>query len=136
MSTSSALSSKQVRAIAALTTCRTLADAAKQARCGESTLRRWLAKDAHFQAAWREARAHLVDEAISQATRSAQAAALMLHRLMADSLSDAVRLGAAKVLLELSLGWLERGELEGKMQALLQQMEALRHVGPNPTLKP
>jgi hypothetical protein len=124
MSDSSALSSTQVRAIAALTTCRTITAAATQARCGESTLRRWLAQDAAFQAAWREARARLVDEAISQATRSAQAAALVLHNLMMDAPSDAVRLGAAKALLELSLGWLERGVLEERIATLERMVSA------------
>src|SRR5438132_4192901 len=122
-----ALSSKQVRAIAALTTCRTLAQAAKQAQCGESTLRRWLTKDVVFQQAWREARTQLLDQAVAQALRSAEAAALMLHRLMVDSLSDSVRVVAARALLDIAMRTIERGEVEAKMQFLLHQMEALRH---------
>ena len=88
MSGNTPLSSTQARAIAALMTCRTVVDAAKQAKCGESTLRRWLAKDHHFQAAWRDTRVQMVDEAIAQATRSAQAASLTLHHLMYNSVSD------------------------------------------------
>jgi len=104
--------------------------AAKQAQCHESTLRRWLAQDAAFQSAWHAARKQLLDQAVAQALRSAEAAALMLHQLMFDSLSDSVRVVAAKALLDISMRTIERHELEGKMQDLLQQMEALRHAHP------
>src|SRR5947209_2440377 len=116
MSTSHALSCKQTRAIAALTTCRTLAQAAKQAQWRESTLQRWLTKDANFQQGWREARTQLLDQAVAQALRSAEAAALMLHRLMVDSLSDSVRVVAARALLDIAMRTIERGEVEAKMQ--------------------
>jgi hypothetical protein len=130
MSDSRALSPKQVRAITALVTCRTLDAAAKAAQCNPSTLRRWLAKDAHFQAAWRAARKQLLDQAVAQALRSAEAAAITLHRLMLDSLSDSVRVVAAKALLDISMRTIERGELEGKMQDLMEQMEVLRREHP------
>src|SRR5713101_7365721 len=108
----SALSAKQVRAIAALMTCRTLDEAAKTAQCDPSTLSRWLAKDATFQQAWQAARKQLLDQAVAQALRSAEAAAITLHRLMLDSLSDSVRVVAAKALLDISMRTIERGELE------------------------
>jgi hypothetical protein len=85
-----------------------------------------LTKDPAFQQAWRAAQQQLLDAAVSQALRSAEAAALMLHRLMLDSLSDAVRVTAARALLDISMRTIERGELEGKMQDLQQQMEDLR----------
>jgi hypothetical protein len=128
MSDSPGLSAKQARAIAALTTCRTLDAAAKAAQCNPSTLRRWLAKDPAFQAAWREARTAMVEQAVAQAQRSAEAGALVLHTVMLRSTSDFARIAAAKALLDISVHWLERGELEAKMQDLLAQMEALRHA--------
>ena len=129
----SALSAKQVRAIAALMTCRTLDAAAKAAQCDPSTLSRWLAKDALFQQAWQAARKQLLDQAVAQALRSAEEAALQLHRLMMDSLSDSVRVVAARALLDISMRTIERDEIEGKMQQLSEQMEALRHEHPLPT---
>jgi hypothetical protein len=122
------LSPKQIRAIAALVTCRTLGAAARQARCGESTLRRWLATDARFQAAWRQARAQLLEEAVAHAARSAEAAALTLHEVMLRSASDSVRVQAARAILEIVVRAHERGEIEGRLAGILAGMEELRHA--------
>src|SRR2546421_5978878 len=118
MSTSHALSPKQTRAISALMTCRTLGEAAKAAGCGESSLRRWLAKDAHFQQAWREARAALVEEAVAHAQRSATAAVLVLHDRMLHAESDAGRIAAARSIVDISLKAVEREQLEQRIAAL------------------
>ena len=128
MSASPDISPKQARTISALVTCRTLGEAAKRAGCGESTLRRWLAKDTDFKEAWRQARARLLDDAMSQALRSAEAAALVLHEIMMASESDFARMTAAKALLDISLRTVERREIEGRMETILRSLEELRRA--------
>src|SRR5262249_39127509 len=103
MSTTGDLSPKQARAIAALMTCRTIGEAARLARVGESTLQRWLTKDPAFRQAWRAAQAELVDKAVAQAIRSAEAGAMVLHQVMMQSTSDFARIAAARTLIEVSV---------------------------------
>lgn len=123
MSASPHLSPKQVRAISALLTCRTVKEAAAQAGCGESTLRRWLSKDVDFQAAWREARGALVEEAVAHAMRSATAAALVLHQVMMQSSVDFARIAAARCLLDLSVRTIERDTVLAKMAHIERLLE-------------
>lgn len=61
------LSTKQVRAIAALLECRTVKEAAEKAQVGERTLYRWL-KEERFRATLDEA----AGEALAQAARRMQ----------------------------------------------------------------
>jgi hypothetical protein len=58
----------QAKALVALLSCNTIADAAKKARLGEATLYRYL-NDPSFKAAYRRARAEVVEHAITQLQR-------------------------------------------------------------------
>lgn len=59
-------SHKQVKAIAALMEHNTIADAAKAAGIGESTIRRWMTTSPAFRAALRDAETRLIDEAFGR----------------------------------------------------------------------
>jgi len=136
MSHPTALSPRQTRALAALTSCRTLQEAAKQAHVGFSSLKRWLAKDVLFRQAWRDIQSDMVGEACAHAMRSATAAAIVLHHIMMNSASDGAKIAAAKALLEVSIRTIERSQVEGRLESIVSSMEALReqariHVGQN-----
>jgi len=126
MTASAKLTATQVRALAAMTKTRTLVEAAKQAGCSEGTLRRWLRSDPRFQAAWREARAALVDDAIGQAQRAATLAVVTLHHLMTTAQSDSAKVAAAKILVEIAVKAVERDQFEERLRALTQTVEDLR----------
>src|SRR5437870_1661431 len=62
----SKLPGQMERAIAALLTCRTHQEAARQAGIGERTLQRWLAEEPQFIAVLRAARRRLVETTIGR----------------------------------------------------------------------
>src|SRR5215831_3124398 len=97
------LSRKQELAIAALLTCSAITDAAKQCSIGEVTLHRWL-KDATFQAAYREARRAVVQQAIVQIQQATGEAVATLRCVMRDAEAPAsARVSAAKAILETAI---------------------------------
>ena len=69
----------QERALAAMLEARSIAAAARRAEVGESTLRRWLREDEHFQTALRQMR----EEALSHASlRLQEGASRAVERLL------------------------------------------------------
>ena len=73
------LTSSQVRAIAALLGARSIAEAARQARVGESSIRRWLREDERFQTKLRQLR----EEALSHASiRLRQGASATVEKML------------------------------------------------------
>jgi hypothetical protein len=117
------LSRKQELAIAALLTCSAITDAAKQCSIGEVTLHRWL-KDATFQAAYREARRAVVQQAITQVQRATGEAVETLRNVMQDRESPAsARVSAAKAILETAVKGIEIEDLEARIAALEAQGE-------------
>jgi hypothetical protein len=117
------LSRKQELAIAALLTCSAITDAAKQCGIGEVTLHRWL-KDATFQAAYREARRAVVQQAITQVQRATGEAVETLRNVMQDRESPAsAKVSAAKTILETAVKGIEIEDLEARIAALEAQGE-------------
>ena len=116
------LSRKQDHAIAHLLTAPTIAEAARQTGIGEQTLLRWL-KDAHFQAAYRDVRRQVVQQAIAQVQRATSAAVDTLPEIMANSAAPAsARVSAAKTVLETAVKAVELEDLAHRIAALEQRM--------------
>jgi phage terminase small subunit len=97
------LSRKQEQVITALVTCPSITEAAAQCGLAEVTLRRWL-KQGPFQAAYREARRAVVQQAITQVQQATGEAVETLRSVMQDSEAPAsARVSAAKAVLETAI---------------------------------
>jgi hypothetical protein len=84
------------RAVLALLSRPTLQNAADEAGVSERTLRRWLRDDAEFQAAYTEARAAAVDDALRQLQRGASVAArALIRRAKGDDAGHSIKAATA-----------------------------------------
>ena len=90
------------QAVLALLTERTIADAARRCGVGERTLRRWLS-DNSFKAECDTARAALFESAMSRIQTLAGKAIDTLEELLCARKHPAVRLGAARTVVEVGL---------------------------------
>jgi hypothetical protein len=112
------LSHNQLRAIAALLTCRTRNEAAEQAGISPRTLRAYF-EDAEFSEAYRKAFAGLLEDADRQAKRMLSPALDALEDIMKDAeISPAARVSAARAALEYGLRFHEIIELDLRLEAL------------------
>ena len=98
----------------------TVEGAARQAKVSDRTIYRRL-KDPAFRARVSEARAEMVTRASGMLTAAAGESVRTLLALQKESVTPAVRLGAARAVLELGLKIRELVELEGRIAALEQQ---------------
>jgi hypothetical protein len=113
------LSRKQEQGISALILQPTLADAAIAIGVDERTLRRWLREHTSFQAAYREARREVVQQAIVQVQRATSEAVETLRTVMQDVAAPAsARVSAAKTVLETAVRAVELEDLEVRIAAL------------------
>lgn len=111
------LSSRQNAAIAALLTERTHAEAATKAKVAEQTLRRWLATDAKFLAAYRDARRSIMDTVVGRLQNAATKAVETLERnLSCGRPGDEIR--AALGVLDHATNALEVGDLLERVEEL------------------
>jgi DNA-binding transcriptional MerR regulator len=84
------------RALLALMSCGTVEEAAEEAGCSERTLRAWLKEDADFRAAYAEARAAAVDDALRQLQRGAAVAArALIRRAKGDDAGHSIKAATA-----------------------------------------
>ena len=111
------------RLLAALAGGATVADAAGQASVSERTAWRRL-NDAAFRARVDEARRQTVQAAIDALSATGTAAALTLRQLLLKEYPPAVRLGAARSILELTMRLREAHELEQRLAALEARLAA------------
>src|SRR4029453_7077817 len=103
MQSAGKLTRKQEALISALLTAPSLAAAAQQAGLSEVTAWRWL-KDATFQAAYREARRAVVQQAIVQVQHATGTAVQTLVAVMQDNESpSSARVSAARSILEMAI---------------------------------
>jgi transposase-like protein len=86
----------QDRAITALLQCRSVAAAARQAKVGQSTLRRWLREDQDFQTALRCLREQALTHAAMRLQESASVAVDTLYGLLASK--DRIEPGRASLI--------------------------------------
>lgn len=103
------LAGRKARALAALLDTPTVVAAARSCGVGERTLRRWLAEDTQFSAAFRAARRELVDQITARLAVAAGKALDVLVEVMEDAASPpAVRVASAGKVLDLSVRVSER----------------------------
>lgn len=98
----------------------TVEAAARQAGTSDRTVYRRL-KDPKFRAQVREARAEMVKRASGMLTAAAGESVRTLLSLQKESVTPAVRLGAARAVLELGIKVREMVELEARIAALEAQ---------------
>jgi hypothetical protein len=112
-------SRKREAAIEALLTTGTLADAAHKAKIGERTLRAWL-REPSFCAAYRHARAQILEQAVAVMQGVSVSAVMCLVRNLHCGRPGA-EIAAANSLLEKSLQAVEQFDMLGRLEALEQQ---------------
>ncbi len=117
---------KHQKAITALLSCRTIAEAAKQAGVSERSLYNWLGEEA-FQGEYRRARWQAAGQAIAKLQSIASEAAAALQDVYSDRENPAsARVSAARTVLELTVKATELENLEMRIAALEQQKEGLK----------
>lgn len=109
------------RAIVALLSERSLGAAARKACVGERTIRRWIAEDTEFQTELATARRASFQAGVERVQTLMGQAVGVLEDLLAEKKHPAVRLGAARMVIELALN---RNDVE----ALLTRIEELERV--------
>jgi hypothetical protein len=115
------LTRKQEALISALLTTPTLAAAAQTVGIGEVTAWRWL-KEPTVQAAYRDARRAVVQQAITQVQQATGEAVETLRAVMQDPEAPAsARVSAARVVIETAVKAVELEDLEARITALEQQ---------------
>ena len=119
------LTPKQKKAVAALLTSRTQAEAAKTAQVGERTLKRWLAEDERFKAAYQHALRDLIAKASAKLSKGTDEAIDALLDVAACGESESARVSAAKAVLDQALRFSEFADV---LQALTALEEANRDV--------
>jgi hypothetical protein len=110
------LSSKQHKAIAVLMASTTIATAAKAAGVEDRTIYRWLDEPA-FDAAYRAARREAVKIATARLQQVGGAAVVVLCQLMANG-TQAIKLSAAKTVLDLAIKAIELEDIAARLAAL------------------
>jgi DNA-binding MurR/RpiR family transcriptional regulator len=112
------LTHKQDQAIIALLSQSSIPDAAQACGLSPVTLHRWL-KDTGFQAAYREARRHVVQQAITQVQQATGEAVETLRAVMQDPEAPAsAKVSAAKTILETAVKAVELEDVEQRLAAL------------------
>lgn len=113
------LNPRQVKALAALLSGKTITDAAQLAEVNESTVRRWLREDEAFNRALADGRREALAAAMNVTTAVARTAAAVVLEVMTDRRSPpGVRLRAACAVLEMLMKWAEMQDFEARLRAL------------------
>lgn len=116
------LSKKKELAIAAILTCPTLKDAAKQIGISEPTLFRWLQRS-DFQESLKQAKKQAVQQATSSLSQICHEAVHNLRKVMNDNTAPASsRVAAAKTVLDSGLRGIELEDLDARLANLEQQL--------------
>lgn len=109
---------RQAAAIPALMGCKTIKDAAEIAGCHQETLYRWM-KTPEFEAAYREARHVVMDEAFNVLQKNCTEAADTIIEIMRDQTAlQSTRLQAAQVVLDMATRSRGIVELEDRVAEL------------------
>lgn len=116
------LTSKQLKAILALLTERTMQDAAKKSGVSETTLWRWM-QEPEFQSAYRQARRSVVEKAIGELQAACSEAVKTLHRNLSCGVAS-TEVTAAKIILEQATKGVELIDLQERLESLEQLLEA------------
>lgn len=110
---------RKEKALSALLTSRTRAEAAKAAGIGESTLRGYLREDPEFQARYKEAFGELVQDATRQAQQAIAPALDALREIVENPREQSqARIQAARSTLEYALRLTGQLDIIDRIQAL------------------
>jgi hypothetical protein len=113
------LNARQLKALGALLSGKTVPDAAQAAEVNETTVRRWLREDDAFNAALSEGRREALSAAMNVTTAVARTAAGVILEVMSDKRAPAgIRLRAACAILEMLLKWAELQDFEMRLKRL------------------
>lgn len=125
---------KRERAVIALLSAKSIADAAKRSRIPRRTLERWLAEDEPFQAMYARARREMMRQATAALARSAGSAVAVLTRLMRSKSTPAsVRARAARGVLEVALRAVEIEDVIARLDRIEARVSP---IAPAPALPP
>lgn len=119
--------SKQEAFLAALLTAPTLAEAAKAAKIGESTARRWLTLPT-VQSAWLDMRRQVVDQALLTVQNATAEAVATLRGCLADDMPPGVRVRAATAILDTAIRTVEISDLAARIEQIEQALEEQRET--------
>ena len=121
---------KQQKAIAALIRSPTVEAAAEAAAVGYSTLRRWLKEDMDFQQEYQAALAGLMADAAAEAKKNLSPALGTLRGITEDvNQPGAVRVSAARSLLEFGLKLTEREDVLSRISELEDMLDGMESDG-------
>ena len=116
------LQPKQSKALAALLSQPTMREAAKDCGISETTLWRWLNDDA-FQAAYRQARRQVVEQAMSELQAACSDAVATLRKNLNCGAAN-VEVSAAKTILDQAVKAIELTDMEERLEQLEQLFQA------------
>ena len=117
---------KMETAIAALLARPSIEDAARVARVGEKTLRRWL-REPEFKAKYLQARREGVHQAVARMQQATGPAGNVILKLMTDpSVPPAVRLRAAENVFTHAIKGIELQDLDTRLAELERSAEATK----------
>ena len=119
---------RQQKAIAAMISAPTLEQAARDARIGTSTLRRWLKEDPAFIRAYNDALTELLTDATAKAKRNVSCALDVLVDVMQNGESSQVRVTAARSTIEYALKLHDAAEMTQRLQALEKRIEEIEDL--------
>jgi hypothetical protein len=118
------LTLKQQKGLAALLTCSTLVEAAKEAGVGERSLRRWLKQDT-FRTALRHARSDAISQAGGRLQRTTARAVAVLDKIIRDEKATAAtRVSAVRTALRYAYHSVEVEDFEERLSALERARKA------------
>ncbi len=121
------LSRRKLIAVAALVASPSVKEAASISEIGESTLRRWLAKDEKFLSAVREAQRQALDLAIIRAQSIADSAVSTLEAIHTDETKPSnARVAAARYLDSRRIPLAELGDIRQQIKELKELYEQVK----------
>ena len=115
------------RAVVALLSEKTIADAAEKADVNEKTLRRWLSEDEAFQTEYAAARNAAYQAGIHRAQALTALAMDTLEELLDAKINANVRLGAARTVAEIGIHQHDAETILQKLDAI--ESDQRRHQG-------
>ncbi len=113
------MTGRQKKALAALLTAPTMREAAERSGTSYPTLRRWLKTDPDFRSAYRDELSGILEGAALQSRKGLQESVFLLRSIIRDtSINPAVRVTAARALLDSSMKLIEVTDLIARIEAL------------------
>ena len=113
---------KRERAVSALITSSSIAEAAQVAGIGQRTLYSWL-NEKDFQELYRAARREVVGQALAQLQRVSSLAVNTLSEIMSDTKAPATsRVSASKAVLELAVKAVELEDIMARLERLEEEV--------------